>query len=177
LEVRRVTVERVTRRHGTFQMHTTSAECLVTERVHAAWVPGRDQEERFDVVESAFDSEVRFVFPEKATKGLGLFHLAAVVEALLPVFLRCSPHDAAVIPVRAGFVPGMGAGIAVVDRFIGGMGFASALDDTSVHELLVWSRAMLFECGCMDGCEKCTPPQVLRVGTAKQEVLAFLDGL
>ncbi|MCB9667946.1 MAG: hypothetical protein H6736_02190 [Alphaproteobacteria bacterium] len=177
LEVRRVTVERVTRRHGTFQMHTTSAECLVTERVHAAWVPGRDQEERFDVVESAFDSEVRFVFPEKATKGLGLFHLAAVVEALLPVFLRCSPHDAAVIPVRAGFVPGMGAGIAVVDRFIGGMGFASALDDTSVHELLVWSRAMLFECGCMDGCEKCTPPQVLRVGAAKQEVLAFLDGL
>jgi hypothetical protein len=177
LELRRVTVERVTRRHGGFTMHTTSAECLVSERVHAAWVPGRDQEERYDTVESQYDTELRFVFPDRAHKGLGLFHLAAVVEALLPVFLRCGPDDVAVTPVRAGFLPGQGAGIAVVDRFIGGMGFAAALDDATLHDLLTWARVLLYECDCMEGCERCSPPSVLRVGPAKQEVLGFLEGL
>ncbi len=177
LELRRLTVDRVTRRHGAFQMHTLSGVCLVRERVHAAWVPGEDREERFGVVESTYDTEVRFVLPERARKGLGLFHLAAVLEALLPVFLRCSPDDAAVIPVRAGFFEGMGAGIAVVDRFIGGMGFAAALDDTAIQELLTWVRSSLYECPCMDGCRSCTPPQVMRVGPAKQEVLSMLEGL
>lgn len=177
LELRRITVERVTRRHGAFRMHTLSAECLVGERVHAAWVPGHDQEERFGVVESSYDSVIRFVFPAEAEKGLGLFHLAANMEALLPVFLRCSPTDAAVIPVRAGFIEGLGAGIAIVDRFVGGMGFAEALDDGRIHEILGWTRAVLYECPCMDGCERCTPPQVLRVGSAKQAVLAMLEGL
>jgi len=177
LELRQTTVERVTRRHGLFTMHTLSADVLVTERVHAAWVPATDQEERFDVVESQYDTEVRFLFPERCEKGLGLFHLAATVESLLPVFLRCDPRDAAVAPVRAGFIEGMGAGVAVVDRFIGGMGFARALDDGALQELLVWTRAMLFECSCMDGCERCSPPAVLRVGADKQAVLKMLQGL
>ncbi len=177
LEIRRTTVERVSRRHGRFTMHTLSADALVTERVHAAWVPATDQEERFDAVESQYDTEVRFIFPAKAEKGLGLFHLAACVESLLPVFLRSEASDAAVTPVRAGFLEGMGAGVAIVDRFVGGMGFANALDDGALAELLVWTRAMLYECSCMDGCEKCSPPAVLRVGPDKQAVLQMLDGL
>lgn len=177
LDLRRITVEQVGRRQGPFQMHTTSAECLVKERVHAAWVPGRDQEERFGVVESSYDTIVRFVFPAGATKGLELFHLAACVEAFLPVFLRCDRADVSVVPVRAGFVEGRAAGIGVVDRFVGGMGFAEALDDARLQEILAWTRAMLYECPCMDGCERCTPPQVLRVGPAKQRVLQLLEGL
>jgi hypothetical protein len=177
MDLRRTTVERVTRRHGRFTMHTLSADVLVTERVHAAWVPATDQEERFDAVESQYDTEVRFIFPAGAEKGLGLFHLAACVESLLPIFLRSEASDAAVTPVRAGFLEGMGAGIAVVDRFVGGMGFANALDDGALVELLVWTRAMLYECGCMDGCAKCSPPAVLRVGPDKQAVLKMLDGL
>ncbi|MEZ4319166.1 MAG: DUF1998 domain-containing protein [Myxococcota bacterium] len=177
LELRHTTVERVTRRHGRFTMHTLSADVLVTERAHAAWVPATDQEERFDAVESQYDTEARFIFPERAEKGLGLFHLAATVESLLPVFLRCDAQDAAVSPVRAGFLEGMGAGIAIVDRFVGGMGFAGALDDGALVELLVWTRAMLYECSCMEGCERCSPPVVLRVGPDKQAVLQMLEGL
>ncbi|MCB9678572.1 MAG: DUF1998 domain-containing protein [Alphaproteobacteria bacterium] len=177
LDIRSTTVERVTRRHGRFTMHTLSADVLVTERVHSAWVPASDQEERFDAVESQYDTEARFIFPDKGEKGLGLFHLAATVESLLPVFLRCEAADVAVTPVRAGFLEGMGAGVAVVDRFVGGMGFANALDDGALAELLTWARAMLYECGCMDGCEKCSPAAVLRVGPDKQAVLKMLDGL
>lgn len=177
LTVERPTVDRVTRRHGTFEMHTSSADCSVVERVHAAWVPALDQEERFDAVQSAYSTEVRFVFPTRATKGLGLFHLAAVVEALLPLFLRCEDTDVAVSPVPEGFRKGMGAGIAVIDRYPGGMGMARALDDGALAEVLTWARTMLYECSCMEGCRKCTPSQVLRVGTDKQAVLQMLEGI
>ena len=77
----------------------------------------------------------------------------------------------------AGFQPGLGAGLALVDRYPGGMGLARALDDGALAEILMFARAMAFECSCMKGCKKCTPSQVLRVGPDKQAVLEMLDGL
>lgn len=177
LEERRTTIEPVLRRQGAFRVTTRRAECLITERVHASWVPGRDQEDRFDTVETSYDTEVVFFHPAGAEEGLGLFHLANVVEGFLPVFLRCAPDDVAVVVVGEAFVDGLGPGLAIVDRYVGGMGVARAVDDTMIQELLTWARALLFDCSCMAGCERCTPPQVLRVGPAKQEVLALLEGL
>ena len=71
----------------------------------------------------------------------------------------------------------LGAGIAVIDRYPGGMGMARALDEGALAEVLTWARTLLYECSCMEGCRKCTPSQVLRVGTDKQAVLAMLEGI
>lgn len=174
LEVRRLLVDRVTRREGALVLSTVTVEALVHEEVLAAWVPGRNLEERFDPVEASYDTEVRLVFPDRAEEGPGLFHLAATLDDLLGIHLQLADEDAEVVPVSAGFVPGYGPGLAFVDRHVGGMGLARALDAGTIVHLLRWARALLFECGCMEGCGLCTPERVLRARPAKQQVLRML---
>jgi len=174
LEPRDTVVDPVTRRQGGLEVTTLTLAALVTEEVRGAWVPGQDRAETFEPVRSRYDTEVRLLLPARAEPGPALGHLAGLVGSLLPSHLAIGPDDAEVIVVRAGLRPGLGAGVAVVDRHVGGLGIARALDDGTVVELLRWARAVAYACPCDKGCYRCTPESVLRMGADKQGVLEIL---
>ena len=41
---------------------------------------------------------------------------------------------------------------------------------------LRWAWGVLYSCPCMNGCEQCTPPEVLKRGADKQGVLKLVAG-
>jgi ATP-dependent helicase YprA (DUF1998 family) len=174
LEPRSVLVDQVHRQQGGIEVTTLTLSALVTEEVYGAWVPGLDQRETFDPVRSRYDTEVRLILPAGAEPGRALGHLAGLLDALLPAHLRIAGDDAEVIAVGAGLDNGTGPGLAVVDRHIGGLGIARTLDDGTVVELLRWARAVLYACDCEEGCPRCTPESVLRLGPDKKGVLRML---
>jgi len=114
------------------------------------------------------------MLPTAAPPGPGLGHWAGVVSSLLPSHLAVGIEDCEVTVVGRGLVDGTGFGIAIVDRHVGGLGIAEALDDGTVIDLLRWVRAVLYACPCDVGCARCTPESVLRAGPDKAAVLAML---
>lgn len=174
IEPREIIVDPVSRAQGGLRVTTLSLAAVVTEEVRGAWVPGEDQVESFEPVRAKYDTEVRLILPDGAEPGRALGHLAGMVEAMLPGHLAVSPEDAACVVFGAGFKPGLPAGVAVVDRHVGGLGVARALDDGTVIDVLRWVRAVLHACPCEQGCFRCTPEPVLRAGADKQGVLRIL---
>ncbi len=66
--------------------------------------------------------------------------------------------------------------LVMVDRHLGGLGLAGAVDAAMAHNLLRWAWGVLYSCPCMNGCEQCTPSVVLKRGADKQGVLKLLGG-
>jgi hypothetical protein len=125
-------------------------------------------------VQSQYRTRLRGVsFPAQLDDRL-LLHLATSVEGVLMAFLLAAPDDLAVIPLRAGHLPGLGPGFGVVDRHVQGIGAAEALDAVAVDEVFVWVKAVLSACGCQQGCVECTSPVALAAGPDKQGVLRLL---
>lgn len=169
-----VVVDPVRRREGGLSVTTLTLAAVVVEEVVGAWVPGHDQVEHFDPVRSRYDTEVRLILPAGAQPGRALGHLASLVSELLPAHLALGADDAEAVVIGAGLQSGLGAGIAVVDRHVGGLGVARALDDGTVIDVLRWVRAILHACDCDTGCHRCTPEPVLRAGADKAGVLTLL---
>lgn len=174
IEPVRTRVDMVTRRQGGLSVSTLTLTALITEEVGGAWVPGEDQQERFEIVRSRYDTDVRLILPTEAAAGPGLGHLAGMIASLLPAHLAVGPEDFEVTVVGRGLVADSGPGVAVVDRHVGGLGVADALDDGTVIEVLRWVRAVLYACPCDAGCARCTPESVLRAGPDKAAVLRML---
>jgi hypothetical protein len=125
-------------------------------------------------VEATYVTRVRAILFPKVVPAGAMQHLAACLDHVLQAHLLAADEDIHVIPVPAGLHQGLPAGVAVVDRHVGGMGVAEALDQQSVEVLLQWTRAILQTCACNAGCAKCTPQPGLRGGPNKAAVLELL---
>lgn len=66
--------------------------------------------------------------------------------------------------------------LVIVDRHVGGIGLAEALDAATIQHLLRWTWGVLFRCACVEGCATCTPPEVLAAGPDKVGALKLLGG-
>lgn len=101
-------------------------------------------------------------------------HLAACVDRVLLAHLLASDDDIHVIPIAERFHQELPAGVAAVDRYVGGMGVAETLDVQLVEGVLVWVRQILQGCTCDHGCPRCTPEDAIRFGPDKVGVLRML---
>ncbi|MBK9371450.1 MAG: DUF1998 domain-containing protein [Deltaproteobacteria bacterium] len=129
---------------------------------------------RYEPVHAQYRSRVRGVFLRDGGAPGALSHLAASLDDALRALVFASDEDVEVIPIAAGTILGMPAGLCVVDRHVQGVGVAEALDTTLTAEALRWVRAILQRCPCSHGCERCTPREVLERGPDKGGVLRLL---
>lgn len=125
-------------------------------------------------VQSQYRTRMRGVFFPVQLDDRLLLHLAGSVEGVLMALLLAAEDDLAVIPLRAGLLPGYGPGFGVVDRHVQGIGAAEALDAVAVDEVLAWVKAVLGACGCQQGCVECSPARALAAGPDKQGILRLL---
>ncbi|RYE93116.1 MAG: hypothetical protein EOO75_05115 [Myxococcales bacterium] len=125
-------------------------------------------------VSSQYRTRARGVFFAGAADARVLGHLASAVEGVLLAHLLAADDDLTVVPLGPGLLPGLGAGIGVVDRHVQGMGTVEALDSAAVDEVFAWVRAVLSACSCPQGCDQCTAPATLAAGPDKVGVLRLL---
>lgn len=113
-------------------------------------------------------------------------HLAHSMGSTLSAHLLAGSDEVVVIPLSDAFVSACASlssrqfhqahptSVAVVDRFVQGMGVTNALDGPFVEELMAWVRAILAGCKCADGCHECSPPEALENKPDKAAVLKLL---
>jgi len=124
----------------------------------------------YPAVRSSYPSRVRCVgFHQRQ----GLAHLASALQGTLNAHLLGSDGQVEVVVLPADF-PEHPAGVAFVDRYVGGMGCAEALTERVVADALSWVYAILFGCSGVDGCTKCSDPRVVGAGPQKRQVLRIL---
>lgn len=131
---------------------------------------------RYAPVEARYDSVAAAVLFERAPSPAALAHVGRVLDLVLPSQLAADDEDIEVLAFAGGFGTIQRPALVFVDRNVGGVGVAEALDARTVHELLRWSRGVLHSCPCMNGCPECTPPDVLASGPDKQGALKLLGG-
>jgi hypothetical protein len=125
-------------------------------------------------VRARYRTRVRALhFPKGATEQARR-HLAACVDSVLLAHLLASDDDIHVVPLPDRYYKELPAGVAAVDRYVGGMGVAEALDVQLVEGVLDWVRQILQRCPCEHGCPKCTPAEAMRFGPEKGGVLRIL---
>lgn len=149
----------------------SSFDVLVTETIDGV-CDEQGTTVRYDPVTSRYRSRARCVGFEAASQTT-LLHLAGSLKIALNAHLLASEGAVQVVVLPSGF-PEHTAGVALVDRFVGGMGVAEALTEHVVADALSWVYAILFGCPCTDGCLKCSPADVVRNGPVKQDVLRLL---
>ncbi|MDP2314260.1 MAG: DUF1998 domain-containing protein [Pseudomonadota bacterium] len=125
-------------------------------------------------VTSRYRTRARGIFFPQPASLPARRHLAACLDHVLLVHLLAGDDDVHVIPVEAGLSAQLPAGIVAVDRYVGGMGMAEALDADVVENALIWVRRLLQGCPCDHGCPRCTPETVLAQGPDKGGVLRLL---
>ncbi|MBM4368024.1 MAG: DUF1998 domain-containing protein [Deltaproteobacteria bacterium] len=130
---------------------------------------------RLDTPEVAtYPTRVRVIAFDTPVSVNAMTHLAACVDRVVMAHLLAADDDIHVIHAPQGTFPAIPAGVAAVDRYVGGMGVAEALDVYVIDEVLRWVAEILFECPCKHGCERCTPPEALSIGPDKDGVLSLL---
>ena len=137
-------------------------------------------------VSSQYRTRVRVVSFRGQLAPKALSHLAHSMGSTLSAHLMAGADEVVVIPLTTSFLNACASlssrqfheehptSVAVVDRFVQGMGVISALDAPFVEELMTWVRAILAGCSCADGCRACSPPEVLEGGPDKTAVLRLL---
>ncbi|MEN9799124.1 MAG: hypothetical protein RL653_2820 [Pseudomonadota bacterium] len=144
-----------------FRVQTVLAK--VTESVTGFSVPGRRETVRMEPVSSTYDSPVRLLFFAQGLEPRTLQHLARTLDAVLLAHLLARDEDVEVVALSAGELgAGSPAGLAVVDRHLGGMGVAEALDRATLASLFRWASSVT-RCAnpaCVEGCAQCTPEDV-----------------
>ncbi len=139
-------------------------------------------------VTSQFRTRARVISFRGALPPSALVHLAHSMGSTLSGHLMAGADDVVVIPLSEAFISACAAlsssrfhqehptSVAVIDRFVQGMGVTNALDAPFVEELMAWVRAILAGCKCADGCRECCPPEALESKPDKSAVLKLLGG-
>jgi hypothetical protein len=137
--------------------------------------------ETYAPVSTTYPTRMRGIFFAANPSASTLRHLAIALEDVFAAHILAPRESLKVVvvaePGLLGYLP---TGLVVVDRHILGMGLADILDKVVVGDALAWLSAMLGNCTCKDGCEKCTPAAVLkgplmgRDGPDKQGVMQLL---
>ncbi len=131
---------------------------------------------RYPAVEARYESLAVVILFEKVPSRATLFHLARVVDMLMQAHLVVEDEDVEVLALVDGLGEVTRPSLVMVDRHLGGLGLAGAVDAAMAHNLLRWAWGVLYSCPCMNGCEQCTPSVVLKRGADKQGVLKLLGG-
>ncbi len=131
---------------------------------------------RYPAVEARYESLAVVILFEKVPSRATLFHLARVVDMLMQAHLVVEDEDVEVLALVDGLGEVTRPSLLMVDRHLGGLGLAGAVDAAMAHNLLRWAWGVLYSCPCMNGCEQCTPSVVLKRGADKQGVLKLLGG-
>lgn len=131
---------------------------------------------RYPAVEARYESLAVVILFEKVPSRATLFHLARVVDMLMQAHLVVEDEDVEVLALIDGLGEITRPSLVMVDRHLGGLGLAGAVDAAMAHNLLRWAWGVLHSCPCMNGCEQCTPSVVLKRGADKQGVLKLLGG-
>lgn len=118
---------------------------------------------------------VVILFADKPS-AKALRYAGAMSARLVSAHLLVEPEDVDAVAYPAGFGNVARPALVFVDRHLGGVGVADALDAATVHNLFRWTWGILYRCPCMNGCDKCTPPDVLAAGTDKVGALKLLGG-
>jgi len=165
--------QRVHENGGTFEV--TTLEVVAHEEVSGYRKVGQAGGVELPKVTSRYRTRARALFfPARASHNAWQ-HLARSMDDVLVAHLLSRNEDLEVVPVDPGMLPGMPAGLVVLDRSPGGMGATEALDLPVLQEILRWVEAILRNCPCPDGCPQCTPQDVLDIGPDKSGVLQLLS--
>jgi hypothetical protein len=156
---------------GRLVFQTAVFEATALEEVRGHQQAGRKVEH--EPVTARYRTRTRALFFGESSPA-ALFHLARSLDEMLLAHLLARDEDLEVFPVQAGLAPGFGPGVAVIDRYVQGMGASEALDPQALGDVLKWVRATLQTCPCNSGCVDCTPPEVLEAGPDKAGVLKLL---
>jgi hypothetical protein len=171
--------------HGTIERHhfgpltfaRAVAGITVTEAVTGVLLRGAAEPSvRYPAVEARYDSLAVVILFERVPSAAALFHLARVVDLILQAHLVIEDEDVEVLALEGGLGEVTRPSLVLVDRHLGGLGLAAAVDAAMAHNLLRWAWGVLYSCPCMNGCEQCTPKVVLQRGADKQGVLKLLGG-
>lgn len=164
-------------RFGSLSFARAVAGVRVHESIRGAVPRGSaDPAVTYEPIEARYDSTAAVILFERAPGEASLFHLARAVDLLLPAHLTVEDEDVEVLALPAGLGELGRPSLVFVDRHLGGIGVSAAIDAATAHNLLRWAWGALYSCPCMNGCEKCTPPLVLKRGADKQGVLKLLGG-
>ena len=150
------------------------AQIEVTERVSGAIGRGTDNATvRFPPVIARYSTLGVVVMFHKATPK-ALYHAGRIACRVLPAHLLIDHEDVDVVSMSTGIASVKRPCLVFVDRHVGGIGVADALDPPTLHDLLLWSRNVLSKCSCLHGCQDCTPSEVLAAGPDKVQAIKLL---
>lgn len=164
-------------RGNSARLHHATLRVVVQESVHGVVDDGGRIVQRFASVRSAYPSRVQLLAFRRIASSNVLIHLAAAVDDVLRNTIACGREDFAVVPTDGtGLLTPALPGLVVVDRQVHSAGVAEALPPERLLRVLEWVHAILAQCTCADGCDRCTARRVLDAGPDKVGVLALLGG-
>ena len=131
---------------------------------------------RYAPVKAEYESVAAVLMFERVPSPAALEHVGRVIDLVLPAHLATDDEDIEVRAYPTGFAGITRPALVFIDRQVGGIGVAEALDARTVNDLLRWTWGVLHSCACMNGCKECTPPEVLARGPDKQGALQLLGG-
>ena len=162
---------------GKLRIRVTEHAVRITEFVSEA-LDSLGQPSRFEPVSSEYNTRILVARLENLT-GVpnidhGLMHVARLLDDVLIAHLRAPDELIEVIGLPNGYGNDGVPAVAFIDRHIGGMGVVEILKPDVVSSLLRWTSVIMKSCACMDGCPRCTPPEVLSA-KAKQTAIRILE--
>lgn len=166
-------------RHRTDQMSFARGIAAVAVEEAVAGILPRGESKatvHYAPVRSRYESVAAVVFFERVPSAVALWHVARLIDLILPSQLLAEPEDIEVLALPEGHGGIHRPALVFADRNVGGIGVAEALEKRTLHDLLRWTRGVLYSCPCMQGCPGCTPPEVLTKGPDKQGALKLLGG-
>jgi hypothetical protein len=150
------------------------AKVVVTESVGGAIRRGADTAAvRFPAVTASYSTLAVVVMFSKAP-AKALYHAGRSAGQVLPAHLLVDHEDVDVVALPGGLAGVNRPSLVFVDRHVGGIGVADALDAPTLHGVLFWSRNVLSKCSCLRGCDECTPAEVLAAGPDKVQAIKLL---
>jgi hypothetical protein len=162
---------------GKLKFARAVAKVDVRERVTGAVSRGQATAGvRYGAVESGYSTVALVVLFEKIPSRKALRHAGRLAAELLPAHVRVERDDVELVLASEGIAGLPRPALAIVDRSPDGIGVAAALDPGTLHDLLRWTWGVLYRCPCVDGCEACTPADVLTAGPDKVGALKLLGG-
>ena len=161
---------------GSFAVRARTDEVMLTEVVSGA--TSRTGTIEFEPVSSEYKTHIRVVYLEHlyghANIEASLLHLARVLDDVLLTHLRIRDEYLEVEPAPSGYGGEPIPALLFIDRHVGGIGVADALGLETLFDLFRWTSVLMKSCPCNDGCDRCSPPEVL-VYKAKQMAIQMLE--